>query len=249
MTNTQKPKPHKNPHSKFAANRIFTLNNPQAPRLCPELAKEIGLNESLVFLQIEYWIAISDNERDGRKWTYQSTSAMKEQAFSFWSEDTIQRAIKSLVRKNLIIEGEYNKKSYDRTKWYAINFEGVEKLESISVRSAKSIAATCGNGQPQNAVTIPETTTEITNKEKDTLLLVEDKPFSLSLQPENNGIQNTAKRSAINPSPFPPSHGDGFVRECNECHKIFYTLGPNTHICDLHETSLKPPLRRKQLEH
>jgi hypothetical protein len=40
--------------------RVFVLNDPNAPRLSPALAIEIGLNESILFLQLEFWIAISD---------------------------------------------------------------------------------------------------------------------------------------------------------------------------------------------
>ena len=64
--------------------RIFTLNEPNAPRINPALAKEIGLNESLILLQIEFWISISNNEREGKRWTYQSVRDMQEKSFSFW---------------------------------------------------------------------------------------------------------------------------------------------------------------------
>lgn len=76
----------------FQQNRIFTLNEPNAPRLNPALACEIGLNESLVLLQLEFWIAISNNKRDGMLWTYQSTRDIKAKTFPFWSLDTINRA-------------------------------------------------------------------------------------------------------------------------------------------------------------
>lgn len=88
-------------NGKFDANRTFIINDPSAPRLVPALAKEIGLNESILFLQIEYWIAISNNLRDGRKWTYQSTSDLRK-TFPFWSDATIKRIVKSLKERNLI---------------------------------------------------------------------------------------------------------------------------------------------------
>ena len=117
---------------KFQENRIFIINDPTAPRLVPALAKEIGLNESILFLQIEFWIAITDNVRDGRKWTYQSTSNIQA-TFPFWSESTIKRAVKSLKEKKLILTDNYNKLSFDKTTWFAINLEEAAKLNSISI--------------------------------------------------------------------------------------------------------------------
>jgi len=168
--------------TKFSSNRAFTLNEPNAPRLNAALAREIGLNESLLFLQLEFWIAISDNERDGRRWTYQSVADIQQKAFDFLSTKTIERAINSLIERGLVIKGKYNKKSYDRTNWYAINYEEANKLRSITV---ESIQTKCLNGDRQNVCIdtdkmsepIPETTTE--NKTETTNDL-KHSPFSFS---------------------------------------------------------------------
>src|SRR5688500_963155 len=120
-------------NSKYEMNRVLILNDQCAPRLSPALAEEIGFNESILFLQLEFWIAISGHERDGRRWTYQSLSDL-ERFFRFWSRPTINRAIHSLEKQNLIfVADEYNRYKYDRTRWFAINFEGVRKLKSIAV--------------------------------------------------------------------------------------------------------------------
>ena len=125
------PQPHLLP---FQQNRIFTLNEPNAPRLNPALACEIGLNESVILLQLEFWIAISNNERDGMYWTYQSVRDIQS-TFSFWSLDTINRAIKSLEKKGLIITTtKYNPLKYDKTRWFTLNFSELAKLESISIK-------------------------------------------------------------------------------------------------------------------
>jgi hypothetical protein len=125
------PQPHLLP---FQQNRIFTLNEPNAPRLNPALACEIGLNESVILLQLEFWIAISNNERDGMYWTYQSVRDIQS-TFSFWSLDTINRAIKSLEKKGFIITTtKYNTLKYDKTRWFTLNFSELAKLESISIK-------------------------------------------------------------------------------------------------------------------
>jgi hypothetical protein len=144
---TNKPKTI-NTNSKFDMNRVFTLNDPHAPRLSPALAEEIGLNESILFLQIEYWIAISNNERNGRRWTYQSTSDIKE-TFPFWSESTVKRIVNSLKRQDLIIIGNYNQWKGDKTRWFAINFEQVGKLKTLTLRSVDSTEPRSAQNEPR----------------------------------------------------------------------------------------------------
>ena len=151
--------------------RIFTLNEPNAPRINPALAKEIGLNESLILLQIEFWISISNNERDGKRWTYQSVRDMQEKSFSFWSISTINRAVNKLIDEGYIIEGNFNKKKYDKTRWFALNFETLNELESISIDGDDTGVFhndTRSNHNDtrsiQNDTTIPEITTETTSE-------------------------------------------------------------------------------------
>jgi len=146
--------------------RIFVINEPYAPRINPALAVEIGLNESLVLMQIEYWISISDNVKDGRRWTYQSLRDIQKKAFPFWSVSTISRTIRSLLNKGYLIEGNYNKLSYDKTRWFALNFDELKKLKSISIPEddtdlLQNETGLLQNETPdllQNETTIPETT-------------------------------------------------------------------------------------------
>lgn len=120
---------------RFEENRIFVLNNPQAPRLCPELAAEIGLHESIILLQIDFWIAIHGHWQEGKKWTYQSVRDIQKM-FPYISLATINRAIHGLIDKGLILEGNYNEYKYDKTRWFAINFDGCRKLKSVSIAPA-----------------------------------------------------------------------------------------------------------------
>jgi len=155
--------------------RIFTLNEPTAPRLNPALACESGLNESLLLLQIEFWISISNNEREGQRWTYQSTRDIQETTFPFWSIMTINRAIKSLEAKGLIITStKYNNLKYDKTRWFTLNFQELSKLNSISImgyvtRSSQNVTGSEQNDtrSSQDVTTIPETTTETTTDDND----------------------------------------------------------------------------------
>lgn len=104
----------------------------------PQLAEMIGLNEAIVLQQINYWIITNEEQerdkqdkphyRDGRWWTYNTYDEWKKQ-FPFWSINTIKNTVKSLKKKELIITGTFNKKGYDRTLWYTINYDKLEELE------------------------------------------------------------------------------------------------------------------------
>ncbi|MBB6218215.1 hypothetical protein HNQ80_004355 [Anaerosolibacter carboniphilus] len=159
-------------------NRLFVLNEPNAPRLNPALATEIGLNESLTLLQIEFWISISNNFIDGKRWTYQSIRDIQEKAFPFWSISTINRAIKALLDEGYIIEGNHNDAKYDKTRWFTLNFERLAELDSIQIYGVETRSSQNETGSNQNdtrssqdetrstqkETTIPETTTEITTE-------------------------------------------------------------------------------------
>jgi hypothetical protein len=126
----------KNSKNKFQENRIFVLNDPNSPRLSPKLAEEIGLNESILFLQIEFWISISNNFKEGKKWTYQSIRDILE-FFPFWSVGTIHRTIKSLINQKLITVKTFNKRKNDKTQWFSLNLEVVNNLNSLTIPTLK----------------------------------------------------------------------------------------------------------------
>lgn len=113
--------------------RLFILNEPISPRLSPSLAKEIGLHESILLLQIEFWVSINPYERDGDLWTRQDTKNIA-RAFPFMSTSTINRALKNLVDLNLLkVTSKYNERRSDKTRWFSIKREGLLNLKSVIV--------------------------------------------------------------------------------------------------------------------
>jgi DNA-binding PadR family transcriptional regulator len=122
---------------KQAHYEIWAPADPTVLRIMPDLAEEIGLNESIVLLQIAYWIRHSDNARDGRRWTFQSVRDMQRKAFKWWSRETVRRAITSLGAQELIfVTGKYNRHKYDTTHWYALNPDGFTRLRSVELKRA-----------------------------------------------------------------------------------------------------------------
>jgi hypothetical protein len=95
-------------------------------------AIEFGVDEAVLINNFQFWIeknmANSTNFHDGRTWTYNSAKAFKE-LFTFWSERQIRRILNSLKEKGVIMTGNYNSNTYDRTIWYAF----VEEAKYINV--------------------------------------------------------------------------------------------------------------------
>jgi hypothetical protein len=101
-------------------------------QVLPKLAEKVGLNEAIVLQQLHYWLNRSDNHRDGSKWVFNSYPGWKEQ-FPFWGIRTIQRTFLQLENLGLIKVGNFNKMKGDLTKWYTVDYAGIEALETSSL--------------------------------------------------------------------------------------------------------------------
>ena len=141
------------------------LINESPLQILPTLVEKVGLNEAIVLQQIQYWLAINeksnknDHFHDGRWWTYNTKKDWQRQFF-WWSEATVKRILKSLREKGLLLAtSEYNKKGYDRTLWYTIDYD---KLNAFLSHSS-------GHRDPIKKVTmtqpIPETISKTINKD------------------------------------------------------------------------------------
>jgi hypothetical protein len=167
--------------NKYEENRILVLKNEYLPRLSPALAAEIGLTQSILFLQIEFLIAISNNEKDGKRWTYQSTGDLKKM-FPFWSRETINRGINSLRELGLIEVQNYNRHKYDRTRWFAIDRANAAKLSSIRLVGSAQFESQSSQFETDLSLcetTIPNTTSNITS-DNSTKSTTEEKTLSAS---------------------------------------------------------------------
>lgn len=147
---------------------IFTNNSDRTTlRIHPKLAEQIGLNESIILLQIDYLIKISKTEmKENRSWTYQSIRSLQKEYFPFWSIATINRTLQKLESEGYIKTSNYNKYKYDKTRWITIEYDKVSTLKQIIVAEAERVFQ---NDTPfnqnetrsdQNETTIPKTPTE-----------------------------------------------------------------------------------------
>ena len=147
--------------------------------LIPELARPLkaipgfdGIQEALVLQQVHYWVIMNQraqrNEKDGYFWTYNTVKAWAEQFSFLWSESTLKRIFTRLEKRGLLISGRFNKSNIDRTKWYRVNYEELDRL----CQSEPSIVSEWSNGKgqvdPLDSVKLTQSSQAQSTHEKET---------------------------------------------------------------------------------
>lgn len=98
-----------------------------------EIAQKLGVNEAIIIRNFQYWLgknkANNANFYEGRFWTYNSIAAFCK-IFPFWTERQIRNILKNLTDNSILIKGNFNKNPYDKTIWYSIDEEILNKLLS-----------------------------------------------------------------------------------------------------------------------
>lgn len=115
-----------------------------------EDAKKYGVTEAIILYNLRFWIEKNKaNERhfyDGRYWTYNSVKAFEE-LFPYLTYRNIRSAIDNLIKMQVIITGNYNQSSYDRTRWFALfdlpeltnGFDQSDKTVNTDIRQIENI--------------------------------------------------------------------------------------------------------------
>ena len=135
-------------------------------QVLPKLAKEVGLNEAIFVQQLHYWTnGKAGKLKDGKRWVY-NTYKDWEENFPFWSNATIRRTIASCEKQNIIIVGNYNRAGFDKTKWYAVNYEVIEGMSKRIAQNEQTSYSKRANGTAQNeqpnTIDYTKTTSETT---------------------------------------------------------------------------------------
>lgn len=92
----------------------------------PSLAVALGLNQAILLQQIHFLLQISKHIFDGRKWVY-NTYEQWQTHFPFWAPRTLRYLLTDLEGESLLLSANYNTSKADRTKWYAILYENIDK--------------------------------------------------------------------------------------------------------------------------
>lgn len=156
------------------------INEPPL-QVLPSLAKEIGLNEAIMLQQMHYWLLKSANEFTGVKWFYKTLEEWQTE-FPFWSAMTIRRTLGSLEKQKIIKIGNFNKKKFDKTKWYTIDYQRANRR---CVQNEQTMCSDRTDGCVQNEQTYTrdyqESTTENNN-------VPEEKPLKVVWTEETRHI-------------------------------------------------------------
>lgn len=139
-------------------------------QVLPKLAKEVGLNEAILLQQLHYWLNNKSAKFiDGKKWIYNTYEDWEKQ-FPFWSNATIRRTVNSCEKQKLILTANYNKAGFDKTKWYTVNYEEVNRMSRRVAQNEQTSCSKRADGVAQNEQTntidYTETTTETTKESK-----------------------------------------------------------------------------------
>lgn len=90
--------------------------------LDPKIADIVGVNAAILYQNILWWTQTNAAEKrnfhEGRYWTYNTVEAFNK-LFSYLSTKQIRLALKRLQDNNLLLVGNFNKVSFDRTIWYS----------------------------------------------------------------------------------------------------------------------------------
>lgn len=112
-----------------------------------ELAKEYGILEAILIQNIYFWIEKNKANKkhfyDDRYWTYNSKKAFSEM-FPYASERQIKYSLEKLIKKRILITGNYNKQWSDRTLWYSFSDIG---LSIVQKRQMQQLIMSNENGQ------------------------------------------------------------------------------------------------------
>lgn len=125
------------------------------------------LNQAIVINQLNYWMEINKASNkhfvDGRYWVYNSYADWQKNNFPYWSEKTIQRTFSKLEKSGIVISSNFNSQSFDKTKWYTIDFERlneiIEKCSQAPLgQNDQIVKSTCPNVEDNMTKPIPENT-------------------------------------------------------------------------------------------
>lgn len=98
-------------------------------------AIEHGLNEAIILFQIRNFVLWAKrngaNEYEGRHWTYNSRKAWAEQ-FGFMTEKQVRDAIENLVKKGILIKGDFAQNRWRRPTYLSLNDDSALALEGQS---------------------------------------------------------------------------------------------------------------------
>ena len=94
-----------------------------------DVATKYGIEIAVFLKNLSFWTAYNkaNNKHfhQGRHWSYNSLDAFTK-LFPYWSKRQVEKLINKLIKLELIVKGNFNDNSYDRTCWYSLTDKGLE---------------------------------------------------------------------------------------------------------------------------
>jgi len=125
-----------------------------------EIAKKFGVNAAIFLNNVAYWLqknqANKKHFHENRYWTYNSSEALAI-LFPYWSPDQIDRLIKKCISLKLLLVGNFNDNTYNRTRWYSLTDEALNMFNLAIPRNRGMKAAKSRTPFREIAESIKET--------------------------------------------------------------------------------------------
>ena len=137
---------------------------------CIEDAEKYGVEKAILIYNLDFWLNKNKANKknikvkDGKEyyWTFNSASAFKV-LFPYLKEGSIARWLKELEEEGVIISDSFNKKKYDRTKWYTLKEYEIKKTISQNGEWTSQNEAPIPDIKPDNKHILPPKV-EVDNK-------------------------------------------------------------------------------------
>jgi hypothetical protein len=116
-----------------------------------QLATKHGIEKAIILKNIDFWIkknkANNKHYYKGRYWTYNSYAAFSE-IFPYIKAKRMGFILREMEVEGLLLVGNFNNSSYDRTKWYTLKSLDYRESNIGTLHDPKSDNGTSENGQP-----------------------------------------------------------------------------------------------------
>lgn len=126
------------------------------------IAKECGIIGAVLLQNFYFWhLKNKGNKKhfyDGHYWTYNSISGFREM-FDYLTDKQIRYNVEKLVKGGYIKKGNYNKKKYDRTSWYALTNKSLAMFVRPNLQKRQDHKTKKANGYNKSGEPIPYTDT------------------------------------------------------------------------------------------
>lgn len=157
-------------------------------------AQKVGVNAAVLLDGIVGWVrhnaANGSNYNDGYYWTYNSVRAWAE-LYPYMTEKQVRTALKKLEDAGYVISGSYNKKGFDKTKWYAVTDrclvdcgyvavkgESIRPQGQMDLPSGADALTSVADGLAHEGEPIPTTYQLPTQEEKNNARAREESPLT-----------------------------------------------------------------------